>query len=132
MAMNSSSARPAVSPVTTAPLVSDDSYHATGVPQNPDFYTSPLKQITFRYEQAAKGVPEEVYRTTDQDLGLYYVTKQEIDKGKFRTPSLRDLCYTSPLHAQRPLRHVWKRSWPSTTTAAANRPTRIRSCSRWA
>lgn len=77
-------------------LVSDDSYHATGVPQNPDFYTSPLKQITFRYEQAAKGVPEEIYRTTDQDLGLYYVTKQDIDKGKFRTPSLRDLCYTSP------------------------------------
>ena len=78
------------------PLTSDDSYHATGVPQNPVFFTDPLKQITFRYEQAAKGVPEEVYRTTSDDLGLYYVTKQEIDMGKFRTPSLRDLCYTSP------------------------------------
>ena len=78
------------------PLVSDDSYHATGVPQNPDFWSSPLKQITFRYEQLAKGVPEEVYRSTSDDLGLYYNTKQEIDKGKFRTPSLRDLCYTSP------------------------------------
>ncbi len=78
------------------PLASDGTYHAIGVPQNPEFYTSPLKQITFRYEQAAKGVPEEVYRTTDQDLGLYYVTKQDEDKGKFRTPSLRDLCYTAP------------------------------------
>lgn len=78
------------------PLASDDSYHATGVPQNPVFFTDPLKQITFRYEQAAKGAPEEVYRSTSDDLGLYYVTKQDIDKGKFRTPSLRDLCYTSP------------------------------------
>ncbi len=78
------------------PLVSDDSYHATGVPQNPDFLDSPLKQITFRYEQWAKGAPEDIYRTTGDDLGLYYVTKQGIDKGKFRTPSLRDLCYTSP------------------------------------
>lgn len=78
------------------PLVSDDSYYALGVATHPDFYNNPLKQITFRYEQAAKGVPEEVYRTTDEDLGLYYVTKQDIDKGKFRTPSLRDLCYTAP------------------------------------
>ncbi len=78
------------------PLASDDSYYDLGVPTHPDFYDSPLKQITFRYENAAKGVPEEVYRTTDKDLGLYYVTKQDIDKGKFRTPSLRDLCYTAP------------------------------------
>ena len=78
------------------PLASDDSYHATGVPQNADFWNSPLKQITFRYEQLAKGVPEEVYRSTSDDLGLYYITKQDIDKGKFRTPSLRELCYTSP------------------------------------
>lgn len=78
------------------PLVSDTSYHATGVPQHPDFWSSPLKQITFRYEQWIKGAPEEVARTTSDDLGLYYVTKQEIDKGKFRTPSLRDLCYSSP------------------------------------
>jgi cytochrome c peroxidase len=78
------------------PLASDDGYHALGVPINADFLNSPLKQITFRYEQWAKGVPEEVYRTADEDLGLYYVTKLEADKGKFRTPSLRDLCYTAP------------------------------------
>ena len=78
------------------PLVSDDRYHATGVPQNPDFLNSPLRQITFRYEQWAKGATEEVYNITSQDLGLYYVTKQNIDMGKFRTPSLRDLCYTAP------------------------------------
>jgi cytochrome c peroxidase len=77
-------------------LVSDDSYHATGVPVNPELLSSPLKQITFRYEQWAKGATEDVYRTTSEDLGLYYVTKQNIDRGKFRTPSLRDLCYTAP------------------------------------
>ncbi len=78
------------------PLVSDTSYHATGVPQHPDFWRSPLMQITFRYEQWIKGAPEEIARTTSDDLGLYYITYQEVDKGKFRTPSLRDLCYTSP------------------------------------
>ncbi len=78
------------------PLVSDDRYYALGVPQNPDFLDSPLKQITFRYEFAAKGVPEEVYRTASEDYGLYFVTKQAEDIGKFRTPSLRDLCYTGP------------------------------------
>lgn len=78
------------------PLASDDRYYNLGVPQNPDFLNSPLKQITFRYEFAAKGVPEEVYRTASEDYGLYFVTKQEEDIGKFRTPSLRDLCYTAP------------------------------------
>jgi cytochrome c peroxidase len=29
-------------------------------------------------------------------LGLYYVTKNDTDKGKFRTPSLREVCYTAP------------------------------------
>ncbi|MFQ5794827.1 MAG: cytochrome-c peroxidase [Candidatus Bipolaricaulia bacterium] len=77
-------------------LTSDDSYHALGVPMNPDFLNSPLKQITFRYEQWAKGAPEQIYRTATEDLGLYYVTKQDSDIGKFRTPSLRDLCYTAP------------------------------------
>jgi cytochrome c peroxidase len=78
------------------PLVSDDSYHATGVPLNSEFLNSPLKQITFRYEQWAKGATEDVYRTTSADFGLFYVTKQNVDAGKFRTPSLRDLCYTAP------------------------------------
>jgi len=77
-------------------LASDDRYYALGVPQNPDFFDSLLKQITFCYEQLAKGAYEKLYRTTTEDLNLYYVTKQEIDQGKFRTPSLRDLCYTGP------------------------------------
>lgn len=78
------------------PLASDESFHSLGVPKNPVFENSPLHQITLRYQQVIRGVPVNVYRTADRDLGLYYVTKQEGDKDKFRTPSLRELKYTAP------------------------------------
>lgn len=78
------------------PLASDDDYHALGVPQHPSFFSSPLKQITFRYELVSKGVPETVYRTAREDDGLYYVTRRESDRGKFRTPGLRGLVHTGP------------------------------------
>jgi cytochrome c peroxidase len=77
-------------------LISDDSYHNTGVPNHPGFENNALNQITFRYEQWAKGVTEEDYDTATHDLGLYYVTKLSSDAGKFRTPGLRDVCYTAP------------------------------------
>lgn len=78
------------------PLLSDDSYHNLGVPENPIFESSPLHQITLRYQHVIRGVPEKVYRSADRDLGLYYTTKREEDRGKFRTPSLRELKYTAP------------------------------------
>ena len=78
------------------PLLSDDSYHNLGVPASPAFENSPVKQITFRYEQVAKGVPRRVYDAVRDDLGLYYVTKDPADAGKFRTPSLRELRHTPP------------------------------------
>jgi cytochrome c peroxidase len=78
------------------PLISDDSFHNTGVPNHPGFENNALNQITFRYEQWAKGVTEEDYNTATHDLGLYYVTKLDSDRGKFRTPGLRDVCYTAP------------------------------------
>jgi len=78
------------------PLLSDDSYHNLGVPENALFESSPLHQITLRYQHVVRGVPEKVYRSADRDLGLYYTTKREEDRGKFRTPSLRELKYTAP------------------------------------
>jgi cytochrome c peroxidase len=78
------------------PLISDDSFHNTGVPNYPGFEDNALNQITFRYEHWAKGVPEEVYDTATHDMGLFYVTKVDDDIGRFRTPSLRDVCYTGP------------------------------------
>ena len=78
------------------PLFTDQSYHNIGVPVNPDFESDPLRQITLRYQHRARGVPEEVYRNADRDLGLYYTTKQERDKGKFRTPPLREVGQPGP------------------------------------
>jgi cytochrome c peroxidase len=78
------------------PLASDESYHNLGVPKNPTFESSPLRQITLRFQHASRGVPESLYRSADRDLGLYYTTKRPADMGKFRTPSLRELKYTAP------------------------------------
>jgi len=78
------------------PLFSDESFHNLGVPLNSVFQENPLYQITLRYEQKIKGVPEQVYRTADRDYGLYYITKREEDKGKFRTPTLREVTRTAP------------------------------------
>ena len=77
-------------------LLSDEDYHNVGVPKNPAFEEDPLRQITLRYQHVIRGVPESVYRKADRDLGLYYTTKRKADKGRFRTPSLRELKYTAP------------------------------------
>ncbi len=78
------------------PLLSDLRFHNLGVTPSPAFENSPLRQITFRYEQLVKGVPRKVYEAVADDLGLYYVTKRPEDAGKFRTPSLRELKHTAP------------------------------------
>ncbi|MFQ5652562.1 MAG: cytochrome-c peroxidase [bacterium] len=78
------------------PLLTDQKYYNLGVPENPVFEEDALKQITFRFEQYAKGVSEEIYHKTKTDLGLYYRSKRNQDMGKFRTPSLRYLVYTPP------------------------------------
>lgn len=80
----------------SGPLLTDESYHALGVPRSPAYDDQPLVQISLRYQHRARGVPEEVYRAADRDLGLYYTTKRDQDRGKFRTPPLRDLCPTAP------------------------------------
>ena len=78
------------------PLASDEKYYNLGVPPAPRWEEDGLAQITFRYEQYAKGVTEAMYRKIKDDAGLYYRTKQKSDKGKFRTPSLRYTLYTAP------------------------------------
>lgn len=78
------------------PFITDEKYYNLGVPENSEFEEDPLRQITFRFEQYAKGVPENIYRTTKTDLGLYYRMKRKEDMGKFRTSTLRYLVYTPP------------------------------------
>ncbi|MBO32766.1 MAG: cytochrome-c peroxidase [Rhodospirillaceae bacterium] len=74
----------------------DEKYYNLGVPTAPEFKESVLHQITFRFEQYAKGVTEDIYRKTKTDLGLYYRKKGKEDMGKFRTPTLRYLTFTAP------------------------------------
>ena len=77
-------------------LVSDQRYYNIGVPAAAEFALDPIYQITLRWELYQKGMPEQDYRAGDDDLGLYHVTKRPADKGKFRTPSLRELRWTGP------------------------------------
>jgi cytochrome c peroxidase len=77
-------------------LVTDQKFYNLGVPPAFRWEEDGLAQITFRFEQYAKGVTEEMYRKIKDDAGLYYRTKQKSDMGKFRTPSLRYTLYTAP------------------------------------
>lgn len=77
-------------------LASDQRFYNLGVPEFEGFKEDPLLQITFRWELYQKGVAEPLYRHGERDLGLYFVTKSAKDKGKFRTPSLREVKYTGP------------------------------------
>jgi cytochrome c peroxidase len=77
-------------------LLSDQKFYNIGVPPAFRWEEEGLAQITFRYEQYAKGVTEEMYRTIKDDAGLYYRTKQKEDMGKFRVPSLRYTLYSAP------------------------------------
>jgi len=77
-------------------LFTDEDFHNVGVPENPIFERDILAQIALRYQHYSRGVSEELYRKADRDLGLYYTTKRDEDKGKFRTPPLRYLVHTAP------------------------------------
>ena len=80
----------------SGPLLTDESMHAQGVPRNTAFDEDPLRQIALRWQVLARGVSEEEFRTATEDLGLFYTTKEEADKGKFRTPPLREVAVTGP------------------------------------
>lgn len=77
-------------------LISDQNFYNTGVPQPEAWANNPTQQITFRYEQWAKGAPEAYYFGATEDYGLFYTTHEEDHIGHFRTPSLRELTYTAP------------------------------------
>lgn len=77
-------------------LVSDQKFHRLGVPEIADYKDDALLQLTHRWEHYQKGVVEGKYRDAPTDFGLYYITKNPKDVGKFRTPSLRELKYTGP------------------------------------
>lgn len=77
-------------------ITSDQDYHNIGIPANKRWEEDGLAQITFRFEQYAKGQTQEGYRTAKSDWGFYYRGKNKWDRGKFRTAPLRYLKYTAP------------------------------------
>lgn len=77
-------------------MLTDEALHNTGVPPSAVFTSDPLRQIAMRERMKAKGIPEVEYLALDRDPGLYLDTKKLEDKGKFRTPTLRELNYTGP------------------------------------
>lgn len=76
------------------PMVTDEGFHRLGVPENPEIFEEPLRHITFRRFFKTLGV--EGYSRLSRDVGLYAVTKEDQDKGKFKTPSLREVARTAP------------------------------------
>ena len=71
------------------PLGSDGNLHRTGVPENPAVTAEPLRHITLARYYSTSGMPN--YMNTHTDVGFYAISKDVKDKGKFATPSLRDL-----------------------------------------
>ncbi len=75
-------------------LLSDGEMHALGVPDNPEIFSEPLRHITFRRFFRLFGVPS--YVSMRSDPGLYALTFNESDRGKFKTPSLLEAARTAP------------------------------------
>jgi cytochrome c peroxidase len=77
-------------------LATDEDFHNTSVPRNPELFADPEREITFRTAMRGFGVPEDIYMSFERDPGRYAVTGDESDLGAFRTPPLRYLAYTAP------------------------------------
>ncbi|MFH2203265.1 MAG: cytochrome c peroxidase [Elusimicrobiota bacterium] len=78
----------------SGPLFTDGEFHDRDVPEHPGIFAQPLRRISFRRFFKLAGVKD--YQNLKRDLGLYAVTKREGDRGKFRTPSLREAGRTAP------------------------------------
>lgn len=75
-------------------MVSDGSFHNLGLPPNAVIFATPERHITFRRFFKTLGVSE--YASLRDDIGRYAITKQDADRGRFRTPTLRELVGTAP------------------------------------
>jgi len=78
------------------PRFTDDTPHNTGVPENPDIWSNPMRHLT--YVTFAKFMGIENYMNIRRDVGAH-VRTQKVDGsniGKFMTPTLRELTYTAP------------------------------------
>jgi cytochrome c peroxidase len=75
------------------PNFTDSRFHHLGVPDAP-LLSDPLVQAAIRFDAKRMNVPE--YQSVKEDLGRYLVTKEERDRGAFRTPTLRHVTQREP------------------------------------
>jgi cytochrome c peroxidase len=75
-------------------LLSDGNFYNTGVPTDDNIFEDPERHVTFRRFFRTLGTPN--YRNLREDVGLYALTKDEADWGKFYTPGLREVGRTAP------------------------------------
>ena len=76
------------------PRLADGDFHSLGVATNPEIFEDPFRHIVFRRFFRMHGMPN--YKNLREDPGLYAMTQQDDDWGKFRTPSLREVDRTAP------------------------------------
>jgi cytochrome c peroxidase len=57
-------------------------------------FADPERHVTFRRFFRTMGTPN--YRNLREDVGLYALTIEDEDWGKFRTPGLREVAETAP------------------------------------
>lgn len=76
------------------PLLTDQSLHATGVPETEPLRTEPDRIATRRFFVRGTGYKD--YRSVNADYGLEFITKLRSDRFKFKTPSLREIAETAP------------------------------------
>ena len=75
------------------PNFTDSQFHNLGVPDAP-LLTHPLVQAAIRFDAKRMNLPD--YAQLKEDLGRYLVTKEEKDKGAFKTPTLRNVAQRDP------------------------------------
>jgi cytochrome c peroxidase len=75
------------------PNFTDSQFHKLGVPDAP-LLSDPLVQTAIRFDAKRMNVPE--YQSVTEDLGRYLVTKEEKDKGAFKTPTIRNVTQREP------------------------------------
>jgi cytochrome c peroxidase len=78
----------------TGTLLSDGEFYNTGIATDQAMFEDPERHVTFRRFFRILGVPN--YRNLREDVGLYALTIDEADRGKFRTPDLREVGRTAP------------------------------------
>ena len=74
----------------------DDMPHNTGVPENPDIWSNPMRHLTYVAFAMFMGI--ENYMNIRRDVGAHVRTHKAdgSDIGKFMTPTLRELTLTAP------------------------------------